>query len=154
ARRFGFGGALVPGVDVYGYMTHLPLRRWGRAWLERGSAECRFIKPVYDGEIATATARETAGGLEIEVASRGELCATGAASLPSALPAGPDIAALRKPTPPRERPAADETTLAAGSKLGIRPLVVTSDYAAQYLRDLRETDPLYAAERLGHPGLI
>ena len=27
ARRFGFGGGLVPGVDVYGYMTHLPVLR-------------------------------------------------------------------------------------------------------------------------------
>src|ERR1700676_3125174 len=38
ARRFGFDGGLVPGVDVYGYMTHLPVMRWGRAWLERGTA--------------------------------------------------------------------------------------------------------------------
>jgi hypothetical protein len=53
ARRFGFGGGLVPGVDVYAYMTHLPVVRWGRAWLERGAAECRFQKPVYDGDIAT-----------------------------------------------------------------------------------------------------
>jgi hypothetical protein len=36
ARRFGFSGGLVPGVDVYGYMTHQPVARWGRAWLERG----------------------------------------------------------------------------------------------------------------------
>ena len=26
ARRFGFEGGLVPGVDVYAYMTHLPVR--------------------------------------------------------------------------------------------------------------------------------
>ena len=25
ARRFGFGGGLVPGVDVYAYMAHLPV---------------------------------------------------------------------------------------------------------------------------------
>src|SRR4030088_140887 len=52
-RRFGFGGGLVPGVDVYGYMTHLPVMRWGRAWLERGTAECRFYKTVYDGDIGS-----------------------------------------------------------------------------------------------------
>jgi acyl dehydratase len=154
ARRFGFGGGLVPGVDVYAYMTHLPLRRWGRAWLERGNAECRFMKPVYDGEIATVTASETAGVLAIEVTSRGELCATGTASLPNTAPAAPAIDVSNRAAPPRERPAADETTLAPGTRLGIRPLVVAPDYAAQYLRDLRETDPLYAAERLGHPGMI
>jgi acyl dehydratase len=154
ARRFGFGGALVPGVDVYAYMTHLPLRRWGRAWLTRGSAECRFMKPVYDGEIATVTASETADGLAIEVTSRGELCATGAASLPAAPPAAPAIDGLRRVSPPTERPPADEATLAPGTPLGIRPLIVTPDYAAQYLHDLRETDPIYAVERLGHPGMI
>ena len=83
ARRFGFGGGLVPGVDVYGYMTHMPVARWGRAWLEHGSAECRFFKPVYDGETAIVTAGEDGEGLEIAVESRGERCATGRAALPT-----------------------------------------------------------------------
>jgi hypothetical protein len=29
ARRFGFSGGLVPGVDVMAYMMHLPVRSWG-----------------------------------------------------------------------------------------------------------------------------
>src|SRR5215475_5206622 len=58
ARRFGFKGGLVPGVEVYAYMTHLPMARWGRAWLERGAAECRLLKPVYDGDTVTVTASE------------------------------------------------------------------------------------------------
>src|SRR6187551_827400 len=84
ARRFGFGGGLVPGVDVYGYMTHLPVLCWGRAWLERGTAECRFLKPVYDGDTANVTASEDGGALEIAVESRGAVCATGRAELPDA----------------------------------------------------------------------
>src|SRR5437868_10240029 len=84
ARRFGFGGGLVPGVDVYAYMTHMPVARWGRAWLERGTAECRFFKPVYDGDTVTVTATETADGLDIAVESRGEVCANGRAALPGA----------------------------------------------------------------------
>ena len=36
ARRFGFSGGLVPGVDVMAYMIHLPVAKWGRAFLERG----------------------------------------------------------------------------------------------------------------------
>ena len=39
ARRFGFTGGLVPGVDVYAYMTHLPVRRWGRGLARAG--HCR-----------------------------------------------------------------------------------------------------------------
>src|SRR6266571_3703791 len=96
ARRFGFGGGLVPGVDVYAYMTHMPVARWGRAWLERGTAECRFFKPVYDGETVVVTATETADGLDITVESRGEACASGHATLPAAPAAPPALAEFQK----------------------------------------------------------
>ena len=36
ARRFGFSGGLVPGVDVLAYMMHMPIVRWRRDFLERG----------------------------------------------------------------------------------------------------------------------
>ena len=77
ARRFGFSGGLVPGVDVMAYMINLPVSRWGRAFLERGLIEARFVKPVYDGEMADVTGEESDGVLAIEVKSRGQLCATG-----------------------------------------------------------------------------
>ena len=85
AKKFGFGGGLVPGVDVYAYMTHQPVARWGRAWLEHGTAECRFSKPVYDGDHVTVSAAETGGNLDIKLECRGVLCATGAAALPAAV---------------------------------------------------------------------
>src|SRR6266704_3500507 len=113
ARRFGFSGGLVPGVDVYAYMTHLPVQRWGRAWLERGTAECRLLKPVYDGDTAIVTASESAMGLDLRIESHGELCVTGHAALlaePSAPPAAFSQAPV-PPIPPAERPPADETTL-------------------------------------------
>jgi hypothetical protein len=153
ANRFGFRGGLVPGVDVYAYMTHLAAARFGRAWLERGNATCRFLKPVYDGEDATVTASETAHGLDLRVESRGELCASGVASLPSASPVSPELGD-DSPTPPATRPPADERSLAVGTRLGMKPLHVTSDVAARYLADLRETDPIYAREGVIHPGLI
>src|SRR5262245_27544487 len=75
AQRFGFSGGLVPGVDVMAYMMHLPIARWGRAFLERGQIEARFKSPVYDGETADLAGSENAGVLAIEVNSRGERCA-------------------------------------------------------------------------------
>jgi acyl dehydratase len=153
ARRFGFGGGLVPGVDVYAYMAHQPVARWGRAWLERGAAECRFQKPVYDGDIATVTATETAGALDLRVDSHGELCASGSASLP-AVAAPPNELFAEPPPPPAERPPASEDTLAVGTLLGIRPLPITRDLVQQCLSDLRETEPLYLREGLAHPVII
>ena len=70
-KRFGFSGGLVPGVDVMAYMMHLPVREWGRAFLERGLIEARFVKPVYDGETVNVHGEESDGVLSIEVESRG-----------------------------------------------------------------------------------
>ena len=153
ARRFGFGGGLVPGVDVYAYVAHLPVARWGRAWLERGTAECRFQKPVYDGDIATVTASETAEGLDLRVESRGELCATAHASLPDYPLALPEPFP-EPPISPAERPPASETTLAVGTLLGIRPLPITRELVEQCIADLRETETLYLMEGLAHPVII
>jgi len=155
ARRFGFTGGLVGGVHVYAYMAHLPVAHWGRAWLERGTGECKFAKPVYEGDIAEITAETTTKGLALTVRSHGELCATGSATLPSAVSA-PSAGDFQTAKPPAQesRPPADERSLAVGSWLGMNPMVITADYHAQDLTDTRETDPLYAAEGIVHPGTI
>jgi acyl dehydratase len=155
ARRFGFSGGLVGGVHVYAYMTHQPVAHWGRAWLERGIGECRFSKPVYEGDIAEIIADETGEALSLRVMSRGELCATGSAALPASVSA-PAVAEFERAAPPAHeaRPAADEQSLAVGRWLAMNPLRVTEEYHAQDLRDTRETDPMYARERLVHPGTV
>jgi len=156
ARRFGFKGGLVPGVEVYAYVTHLPAARWGSAWLERGDAECRLIKPVYNGDLVTVTASETATGLDLRLECRGELCASGSAGLPGRPAVVPAIFA-EAPTPPvpaDERPPADETSLPVGRWLAIHPFRVSHPQARQYLRDIRESLPLYAEAGLVHPGTL
>jgi acyl dehydratase len=154
ARRFGFRGGLVPGAEVYAYMAHMPVARWGRDWLQRGGADCRFFKPVYEGETVTVTASEHDGALSIEVTSQDGVCATGTATLPADAAAPPSIDDFRHVAPASSRPAADETSLAEGAWFGINPLNVTPEFAAQYLHDVRETDALYAREALAHPGLV
>lgn len=153
AQRFGFRGGLVGGVHVYAYMTHLPVQRWGRAWLERGTGEARFGKPVYEGDIAEITAEEDSDGLALKVVSVGVLCATGRAALPVAAPtvSPADFRAVPART---QRPPADEQSLRVGDWLGMNPLTITPAYHAQDLADTRETDPLYATEGIVHPGTI
>jgi len=153
ARRFGYAGGLVPGVEVYAYMTHMALARWGRAWLEGGRAECRFLAPVYDGKVAEVTATADGDKLAIEVKSEGALCASGTASLNGAAARAPTFD-RSAPLPPAKRSPADERSLAAGTWLGIHPFPVSAEYAAQYLLDVREIDPLYAREGLAHPGIV
>jgi acyl dehydratase len=153
AKRFGFSGGLVPGVDVMAYMMHQPVAKWGRAFLERGLIEARFVKPVYDGEIADVTATESDGVLSIEVESRGQLCATGSASLPASAPSVslsdfPEVAAVA------ERRPVGATSYELGKWLGTVPRAWAGEAAEGYLTDVRERDPIYAREGLGHPGLL
>lgn len=152
ARRFGFSGGLVPGVDVYAYMAHLPVSRWGRDFLAHGSLEARFLKPVYDGETAIVTGTEADGGLAIEVTSRGELCATGHASMTRTSP--PPLDTFTETAAVAERSPADEGSLQVGRWLGIKPLRVTADWAARYVADVRERDPIYLEQGLSHPGQL
>jgi acyl dehydratase len=153
ARRFGFRGALVPGVEVFAYMAHVPVAHFGRAWLEQGEAACRFLKPVYDGDIARVTAAAVDDGLALMVESAGERCATGSASMPTPQPA-PAIDALPTGVPPAERPKASEESLSVGRALGIAPHVIDRAALQNYLDAIRETEPLYRAEGLIHPGQI
>jgi acyl dehydratase len=152
AQRFGFRGGFVGGVNVYGYIAHQPVARWGRAWLERGIGQAKFAKPVYEGDIAEVTAAEDAGGLTIAVHSLGVLCATGSASLPTDLPPAPNLADYREAAARSDRPVADEQTLRVGDWLGMDPLAATPAWHAETLHDLRETDPIYAREGIIHPG--
>jgi hypothetical protein len=154
AQRFGFKGGFVGGVNVYAYMSHQPLQRWGRSWLERGTGEAKFAKPVYDGAIAEVTAVEDSAGMELSVNSQGVLCATGRAALPGDLPPAPALSGFKAVAPRAERLAADENSLRIGDWLGMTPLLITEAFHARDLEDIGETDPIYAREQIVHTGTV
>jgi acyl dehydratase len=153
ARKFGFSGGLVPGVDVMAYMMHLPVERWGRPFLERGLIEARFAKPVYDGETAEVTAEEAGGGLAIQVESRGQICATGTASLPVSAPVI-EIGNFHPTAPVATRMPVNAMSYEPDKWLGTLPRSWAGEAAAEYLAEVRERDPLYGREKLVHPGVL
>jgi hypothetical protein len=157
AKKFGFAGGLVPGVDVYAYLTHPAAARWGRDWLERGAADCRLMLPVYDGAMATVRSEDIPGegdAMTITVESAGQLCAQGTARLRDTAPSTPELADFPTAPLPGARPPATPETLPKGALLGTHEMAITTDFAADYLRDVRETLPLYADQSLIHPGII
>jgi acyl dehydratase len=153
AQRFGFSGGLVPGVDVMAYMMHLPVAKWGRAFLERGLIEARFVKPVYDGETVEVTAEESDGLLALAVESGGDLRATGRASLPKKAPPVSLEDFIATPPVAQRRPV-DAMSYQIGKWLGTEPRSWANEAATEYLADVRETDPIYVHQQLGHPGLL
>jgi len=152
ARTFGFEGGLVPGVLVFGYMCHPAVTKWGRAFLERGLIEARFLKPVYDGDVVVVTAEEAEDGIEIEVKGRGIICATGRASLPTA----EDVALVdfRTTKPVTERRPVDEESFVPDRWLGTASYALTVEGLSSLLAGLSENHPIYAAEKLAHPCYI
>jgi acyl dehydratase len=153
AKQFGFRGGLVTGVDLLAYMIHIPVAKWGRAFLERGAIEGRFLKPVYDGEMLAIEADETDNAILLRLLSRGEVCATGGASLPAHVPAV-DTESYKAVPPVAARIPVDETSYPVEGWLGTAPQAWSAADAANYAHDVRDTEALYGHEGLVHPGVI
>jgi acyl dehydratase len=159
ARRLGFRGGLVPGVEVWAYLAHLPAARWGRAWLEQGTMRAAFRRPVYDGAAvearATIVAAADGEALDLVLADpSGEVCATGAATLPSRPLPPPDLAVVPCGTETSERPAASPETLAPGTALVPLTIGFHAAEAGRYLDDVREDLPLFRREGVAHPAWL
>lgn len=160
ARRFGFAGGLVPGVDVYAYLTHPPAEAWGLEWLARGTMRGRFLAPVYEGEritVAPVDHREGDDGPTVRLEVRnheGTVCATGEASLPRRPPARPSPSLWPEVAQATAPPPASPLSLVVGSAFGLVPHGFHAAKAAVYLDDVRETLPLYRDEGVAHPGWV
>jgi acyl dehydratase len=156
ARRYGFAGGLVPGVDVYAYMTHPVVAHFGPAWLSDGSIHVRLAKPVYDGGCVTV---ERARGEALDAAlvlvvrdEAGQECATGRACLGAGAP--PDMLSYGRSPLPDPRPAASTESLRPGAMLGTVDTVFRASSALEYLGAIGETLPLYREASVAHPGWL
>jgi hypothetical protein len=160
ARRLGFTGGLVPGVDVYAYLTHPPIEGWGLEWLERGTIRSRFDRPVYDGDrvrIVAAEVREDVAGQHADLELRNSLdepCASATATLPAVRAEPPSVTHWPEVAQVDERPPASPASLAIGTAFGLAPHGFHADRAAAYLDDVRETAGVYRNEGVAHPGWL
>jgi len=164
ARRYGFGGGLVPGVTVYAYVTHPLAKAFGAAWLERGTASIRFVRPIFEGEEVLVSGRIGERGpqgiavtLTASTEARGE-CAVATATLPDATPAPPapmDAGAYGAAPLPAERPEATRAHLASLAALGTPVERYDEALAADYVAKVSDTLPLYRGQGgLVHPAFL
>jgi acyl dehydratase len=154
ASNLGFAGGLVPGVDVYAYLCHLPAERWGLSWLERGTMRARFIAPVYDGDEVEVTAADGENGaIALSLRdSRGDVCAEASASVSSETPHQPESLPLAQL--PAERPPASAAALDAIGALGSLEVGYHADRCDDYLDDVREHLALFRGEGYVHPAWL
>lgn len=154
ASRFGFTGGLVPGVDVFAYLSHAPVALWGRDWLGEGRMTARFGKPVYDGDEAVLTASEQAdGSLDLAIAARGVDCANGAAWRTAVGPAPRPLAEAALPRP-EERPPASPESLLAGRALGTLKEIYFADVGLSHLQNTRQEPDLFDGGDIANPAYM
>lgn len=142
AAQFGFGGGLVPGVNVYGYLTVPVVNHYGRAWLDSGWMRVRFRKPFYDGEPVVVHASEADGVVTVD-AER----ASAEAGLHREIP---PMALLKHPLP-EIRPAASHDVIVPGTALGS----FTADLGESHSRIVAAlADPLELYREFVHPTVL
>lgn len=148
----GFQGGLVPGVDVYSYLTRPAVEHFGRGWLERGTGDVRFVKPVYDRDQLDIDVTTAAGGeLTIEARCGGEVRAILIARFtPAHEPDAPDVI----PDSPVFEPKleAARRSFPVGMVLGSLAVNLTESECVRQLAEVGETLDLYRIERIVHPG--
>jgi hypothetical protein len=152
AARYGFAGALVPGVGLYAYLTRPLVDALGREWLESGAMSAKFIKPVYDGEKVQARATIMNNDpieLKLELLNPSEkLCAVGSAGLPNSSPAL-DPSEYPSRAPAQLRPASI-ASFSIGDALGSFEFSLDlKDEMPKFLDNVAETSSIY--DSVCHP---
>ena len=151
ARRYGFGGGLVPGVTVYAYLTHPLVEAFGTDWLERGTASVKFVKPVLEGDEVRVWGRVTARSpfgltLAVTASTAAGDCAVATATLPATMPALVDPSGYGVAPLPAERPRATRERLASLAVLGTPIERYDEAVAVEYLDKISEGLPLYRGD--------
>ena len=149
ARTYGFRGGLVPGVDVWAYMTQPCIDRWGEHFLTGSTMEARFVSPVYDGELVDARL-DDAGSLTI-IGPDGTVRATGTAHLDDS---PPPVVAVPTGARPDPVPPVTASLLAAGTVLGTLEFPYRRELGAVYLAEVRDGHDVYAGGAVCHPGFL
>ncbi len=150
ASRFGFTGGLVPGVDVFAYLAHMPMKRWGMDWLSGGYMRARFGKPVYDGDQASVSAvDEGEDALALAISARGEACAAGSAKRKGAVAPATLMGTVAMPDH-ETRPKASMTSLAPGLTLGTLRETYTRAEGLAHIEAVRDDPALYDDGRIAN----
>lgn len=148
ARRYGYGGGLVPGVTLYAYLTRLAIARFGAQWLERGIADCSFRRPVYEGETVRCEAAPDSDAmaptLELRVLRDGTLCAAGPFAIADGAPL-PDAIPAAAP-PPAALPELRPDTVPIGAPLAPLHAEIGVQDAADYADSTDDPTPWYRGE--------
>lgn len=149
AQRYGFRGALVPGVAVYGYLTRPMVEQLGEAWLGNSSSTLRLLKPAYDGErLTVSVTREDERLLAQCVNADGTLLAT-LESRPGKADGPEDGSVFDGEPKPPGRPELTWDTLVERQPFRAWHWQITEDANRTFAEQVEDDLPLYRT--VAHP---
>ncbi|NKC01770.1 MAG: hypothetical protein GKR90_25175 [Pseudomonadales bacterium] len=154
AQKFGFKGALVPGVAVYGHLTHPLVERFGENWLANSVCDLRLLKPAYDGDRLILSLSETDDQQTVQCHNTdGELLATLISSIPDTLPAPEPKSVFESPTKSNGRVEIEWDQIEVNQPFNEWQLTIDQETNDTYASQVADTLPLYA-QGLVHPHFL
>jgi acyl dehydratase len=150
ARKYGFKGALVPGVAVWGHLTHPLVEQFGERWLSQSVNETRFFKPAYHGDRLIISCEENDEGLLVQGHNEeGTLLAEIRSSLPEEMPAAEDQSVFDQPRRVSERVEMSWDAVNEREPFPEWHFQVITDENQRYASEIADELPLY--RHIAHP---
>jgi acyl dehydratase len=144
ARRYGFRGALVPGVAVFGHLTHPLVQRFGERWLNGSVNQTRFHKPAYDGETLSIRLEESGDGFRVVAHNaEGTLLAELESRLPDTMPPPENQSVFQAPRRSAARTEISWETVTEREPFPEWHFQVITDENQRYADEIGDTLPLY-----------
>lgn len=157
AKKFGFRGALVPGVAVYGHLSYPLVANYGEAWLGHSVTDLRLLKPAYHNDPLTLTLHD--GSPEDEGAEQvdchntaGELLAVLRNETPAQLPQPEDLASFGTDYKTPERVEIAWDTVHEGQPFIPWEVTITPDMNRTKTEQVADSLAVY--ETCAHPHLL
>ena len=154
AKKFGFKGALVPGVAVYGHLTLPLVDRFGENWLEHSVCDLRLIKPAYHDDRLVLSLSEEDGTSTVQCHNAdGELLATLISSMPQELPAPEDPSVFQGVPKSNGRPEISWETVNVNEPFQEKEITVTEEINQTYASQVADPLDIYN-QGLVHPHFL
>ena len=153
ANKFGFKGALVPGVAVYGHLTYPLVHTNGEAWLRHSINTLRLHKPAYDGDNLTLAVEQQGDEQAVSCHnSDGTLLATVISQTPENLPKSDFAHLLDGDYKNPERVLIEWDSITLEQPFAPWQVNVTPELNQRYASEVSDTQPIF--EQSVHPHFL
>ena len=150
AQKYGFRGALVPGVAVFGHLTHPLVERFGESWLSQSINQTRFFKPAYHGDRLTISLEDDGDSHQVQCHDQeGTLLAEIRSTLPASLPEPEDASVFDPAVRTTERVEMNWESITEGEPFPEWHFQAITDQNQVYAQQISDELPIY--QHVAHP---